>query len=86
MYTQECVLNKPNMQDIRMLSELGYKALESGLKIRKPKKYLHIKNGFWKFTDINPKDAIDVGENRLMFRGIAAISTTTIVEQWLTVS
>ena len=84
MYTQECVLNKPNMQDIRMLSEFGYKALESGVKIRKLKKYLHIKNGFWKFTDINPKDTIDVGENRRVFRGIAAISTTTIVEQWLT--
>ena len=84
MYTQECVLNKPNMQDIRMLSEFGYKDLESGVKIRKPKKYLHIKNGFWKFTDIKPKDVIDVGENRRIFLGIAAISTTTIVEQWLT--
>ena len=61
MYTQKCVLNKPNMQDIRMLSEFGYKALESGVKIRKPKKYLHIKNGFLKFTDIKPNYAIDVG-------------------------
>ena len=41
MYTQKCVLNKPNIQDIRMLSEFGYKALESGVKIRKPKKYLY---------------------------------------------
>ena len=27
MYTQECILRNPNMQDIRMLSGFGYKSL-----------------------------------------------------------
>ena len=84
MYTEECILRNPNMQDIRMLSEFGYKALEGGVKCRKPKKYLYVKNGFWKFTDTAFKKAIDCGENRQMFHGIVAISTTTILEQWLT--
>ena len=27
MYTEECILRNPNMQDVRMLSEFGYKSL-----------------------------------------------------------
>ena len=72
------------MQDVRMLLEFGYIALESGVKIRKPKKYLYVNKGYWKFTDTKPKSAIDCGENRRAFHGIVAISTTTIFEQWLT--
>ena len=80
MYTQECFLRKPVAHDVRMLSEFGYKALEGGVKCRKPKKYLYVKNGFWKFTDTAFKESIDCGENRQMFHGIVAISTTTILE------
>lgn len=84
MYTQECILHDPTMQDIVMLKELGYKPLDSGVKCRKPKKYLYAMKGFWKFTNGECPDAIDCGNNREAFRGIASMSTTTLIEQWLT--
>ena len=86
MYTQECFLRSPGAHDIRMLSRLGYKSIDKSNKRYQIKKYLYIKEGFWKYTD-NEADlyfAIDCFDDRKLFSAIASIDDNSIAEQWLT--
>ena len=86
MYTQECFLRSPGAHDVRMLSRLGYKSIDKSNKRYQIKKYLYIKEGFWKYTD-NETDlyfAIDCCDDRKLFSAIASIDDNSIAEQWLT--
>lgn len=76
MYTQECILRNPNMQDVRQILQLGYNSFVDPKDTSRfdIKKNLYIKNGYWKFTDEEYPKAVDCKGNRYAFKILASVS------------
>ena len=86
MYTQECILHNPHMQDVLMIISLGYHEYNHTIGSRfEMKKNLYIKNGYFLLTDDNNyPNAIDCSHSRKQFQALASINNNSITDQWLT--
>jgi len=86
MYTQECILHNPNMQDVKLLNSFGYIRFSTPKETSgfKPKEFLYVGKGYWQFIDSYFKSVINCGENRDIFQGLIAMDDNSIADQWLT--